>query len=103
MVWEITALVGGGVSMAVAAYLYFWVMAQASESDAMNEFSEAIQSGAAAYLKRLFQALAFLAIAITVIITAAIGWQSAIAYLVGAICSGAAAYTGMYEIGRAHV
>ena len=102
MVWEITALVGGGVSMAVAAYLYSWVMAQASESDAMNEFSEAIQSGAAAYLKRLFQALAFLAIAITVIITAAIGWQSAIAYLVGAICSGAAAYTGMYVATRAN-
>ena len=102
MVWEITALVGGGVSMAVAAYLYSWVMAQTCESDAMNEFSQAIQAGAAAYLKRLFQALALLAVAITVVISVAIGWQSAIAYLVGATCSGAAAYTGMYVATRAN-
>lgn len=102
MVWEITALVGGGVSIAVAAYLYSWVMAQTCESDAMNEFSQAIQAGAAAYLKRLFQALALLAVAITVVISVAIGWQSAIAYLVGATCSGAAAYTGMYVATRAN-
>ena len=102
MVWEITALVGGGVSMAGAAYLYSWVMAQASENDAMNEFSEAIQAGAAAYLKRLFQALALLAVAITIVILATIGWQTAIAYLVGATCSGAAAYLGMYVATRAN-
>jgi Na+/H+-translocating membrane pyrophosphatase len=43
LVWEIVALVCGAISVAVAAYLYKWVMAQPNESEAMAEFSKAVQ------------------------------------------------------------
>ena len=102
MVWEIVAVVSGVISIGLAVYLFRWVMAQANESEAMAEFSGAVQQGAAAYLKRLFQALGVLAAIISVILLFALGWQSAIAYLIGSVCSGAAGYMGMYVATRAN-
>ena len=93
MVWELTALVAGAISIIAAVFLYRWVMAQANENKAMAEFSEAIQDGAAAYLRRLFQALAGLAFVVAIIIFFSLGWEDAFAHLLGAGCSAAAAYT----------
>jgi K(+)-stimulated pyrophosphate-energized sodium pump len=102
MVWELTAFVAGALSIIAAVFLYKWVMAQANENKAMAEFSEAIQSGAAAYLRRLFQALGGLAFIVAAIIFVALGWENAVAYLLGAGSSAAAAYTGMYVATRAN-
>jgi K(+)-stimulated pyrophosphate-energized sodium pump len=102
MTWEIVALIAGAASVGVAAYLFSWVMKQANESEAMAEFSKAIQEGAAAYLKRLFQALGVLAAIIAVILIIALGWRTALAYLVGSTFSALAGYTGMYVSTRAN-
>jgi K(+)-stimulated pyrophosphate-energized sodium pump len=102
MNWEFMALGAGAVSILVALYLYRWVMSQANESREMAEFSTAIQEGAAAYLKRLFQALGGLATSISIVILLTLGWQTALAYIVGAACSAAAAYVGMHVATRAN-
>ncbi|HHX65980.1 MAG TPA: sodium-translocating pyrophosphatase, partial [Chloroflexi bacterium] len=102
MAWEIVALVSGVISIAVAAYFYRWVLSQESSNAAMNEFSGAIQDGAATYLKRLFQVLGVLVAIFTIIMFIAISWQGAIAYLIGSICAAAAAYAGMYIATRAN-
>ncbi len=102
MTWEIVALIAGAASVGVAAYLFSWVMKQPNESEAMAEFSKAIQEGAAAYLKRLFQALGILAVIIAVILIIASGWRTALAYLVGSTFSALAGYTGMYVSTRAN-
>jgi K(+)-stimulated pyrophosphate-energized sodium pump len=102
MVWQIVALAAGAISVGVAAYLFTWVMKQVNESEAMAEFSKAIQEGAAAYLKRLFQALGILALIIMVIIIIAIGWRTALAYLIGSTFSAMAGYSGMYVSTRAN-
>ena len=65
--WEIVTLVAGALSLGVAAYFYAWVMRQPNESPEMADFSEAIQEGASAYLKRLYQALGLLSLAIAVV------------------------------------
>ncbi|OGO05649.1 MAG: sodium-translocating pyrophosphatase [Chloroflexi bacterium RBG_13_56_8] len=102
MVWQVVALVAGMVSIAVAAYLYRWVMSQPNESSAMAKFSRSVQEGAAAYLKRLFQALGALAVVIMLIILFALGWKSALAYIVGSTCSAVAGYFGMHVATRAN-
>jgi K(+)-stimulated pyrophosphate-energized sodium pump len=102
VLWEIVALVTGLLSIGLAGYLYRLVMRQENESKAMAEFSKAVQDGAAAYLKRLFQALGGLAVVITIIMLVALGWRNAIAYLIGAICSASAGYLGMYVATRAN-
>jgi len=77
-------------------------MKQVNESEAMAEFSRAIQEGAAAYLKRLFQALGILAAIIAIILLIAVGWRNALAYLIGSTFSALAGYTGMYVSTRAN-
>jgi len=102
MIWEIAALVAGMVSIGVAAYLFRWVLAQPNDSEVMAEYSVAIQEGSVAYLKRLYKALGTLAACVTVVILLTLGWQKAIAYVVGSICSGVAGYAGMYVATRAN-
>ncbi|MHB0857319.1 MAG: sodium-translocating pyrophosphatase [Anaerolineae bacterium] len=102
MVWELVAIVAGLISIGIAAYLYRWVMAQPNENEAMERFSVAVQEGAAAYLQRLYQALAGLVVVIAIILIFAVGWQSAMAFVIGAFCSGAAGYAGMYVATRAN-
>lgn len=102
MIWQIVALVAGFISIAVAAYQYKWVLAQPHDDGVMAEYSQAIQEGAAAYLKRLYRALAILAAIVTVIIFFTLGWEKALAYVVGSTCSGLAGYAGMYVATRAN-
>jgi len=102
MVWQIVALVSGMISVGVAAYLFKWVLAQPNQSEAMAEYSVAIQEGAVAYLTRLYRVLGILAIFITAIVLVTLGWQKAIAYVVGSFCSGLAGYAGMYVATRAN-
>ena len=103
-VGEIAALVSGVISIALALFLFRWVLQQKNESEKMKFFSEKIQEGAATYLKRLYQVLGVLALVITVIILFVpdLGWKVAIAYVVGSACSAAAGYTGMYVSTRAN-
>ena len=102
LIWEIVAIVSGVISIAVAAYLYKLVMAHVNENKAMEEFSAAVQEGAAAYLKRLFQALGLLAAVITVILIFVLGWETALAYIIGSAASALAGYVGMYVATRAN-
>ncbi|NLG27568.1 MAG: sodium/proton-translocating pyrophosphatase, partial [Chloroflexi bacterium] len=102
MGWEIVAMVFGALSVGVAVYLWFWTMKQANENPVMKAFSEAVQEGAAAYLKRLFEALGLLAGVIAVILLITLGWEKAVAYVFGAACSAAAGYVGMTVATRAN-
>jgi len=102
VLWQIVALVTGLLSIGYAAYLYKWVMSQPNESKEMEDFSIAVQEGAAAYLKRLYQALGGLAVIITIIVLIALGWENALAFLIGAACSAVAGYFGMYVATRAN-
>jgi len=86
----------------VAGFFYKWLDKQVSKNTKSLEFSKEIQIGSVTYLKRLFQALFMLAGVITLIILFCLGWQTAIAYLAGAICSGSAAWAGMYISTRAN-
>jgi len=66
--WIYIGIVGGVISIGVAIYLYFWVMRQNRGSEKAQEVSSWIRSGANTYLRRLYTALAILAVIIGVII-----------------------------------
>ena len=100
--WEIVTLVAGALSLGVAAYFYAWVMRQPNESPEMADFSEAIQEGSDAYLKRLYRALGVLSIGVALVLLVTINWQTSIAYLIGAVFSAGAGYAGMYIATRAN-
>ncbi|MCD6302145.1 MAG: sodium-translocating pyrophosphatase, partial [Anaerolineae bacterium] len=100
--WQIVTLAAGALSLGMAAYFYTWVMRQPNDSKEMAEFSQAIQEGAAAYLKRLYRALGLLAVGVAVILLLTVNWQTALAYVIGAGFSAAAGYAGMYVATRAN-
>ncbi len=102
LVWEIVALVAGLVSIAIGALIYRWVMSQKVGNPGIEAYSVMVQEGSAAYLKRLFQVLGMLSIVLTIVLLVAVNWQTAVAYIVGATCSGAAAYSGMIVSTRAN-
>jgi K(+)-stimulated pyrophosphate-energized sodium pump len=72
-------------------------------TDAMREIAAAIQEGAAAFLRREYTLLAGFVTAVAVIIFFTLGWQTAVAFISGAIASAGAGYLGMYIAVRANV
>ncbi|MBI3380073.1 sodium-translocating pyrophosphatase [Candidatus Gottesmanbacteria bacterium] len=69
----------------------------------MVAIADAISEGAQAYLKRQYQIIAVIAILITIVLWFALGSLSAIAFLIGAVCSATAGFIGMNVAVRTNV
>ena len=61
----------------------------------MKEISAAVQEGAQAYLNRQYRTIAVVGVAICLILFLALGWRTALGFLIGAVLSGSAGYIGM--------
>lgn len=68
----------------------------------MIEISKAIQEGSMAYLNRQYKTVAVVAVILAVIIGYALGWTTAIAFLVGGVASAITGYIGMNVAVRAN-
>lgn len=89
-------LVGGGLT--------WGILRRPSGSPEMQAIATAIQQGAAAYMKRQYSIIALVAVVLALVIGfSTLGWNTAIGFLVGAICSGLAGIIGMSISVRANV
>jgi len=96
------ALIGLG-GLAVAAWLYRQVSKQPSGNQRMVEIAETIKSGANTYLRRQFITLAVFVVAISALLFVLRGVEMALAFVLGSLCSGIAAYIGMAAALKANV
>jgi K(+)-stimulated pyrophosphate-energized sodium pump len=102
--WPVV-LLAGIVAILFAAWLARDVLSQDKGTKAMQEVASLIFEGAMAFLNRQYRTIAVLAIVAAVIIGVLIGGlandpahgiRTAIAFLVGAFCSGLAGFIGMF-------
>lgn len=93
----------GILGLVVAFLIYAKVKAAPAGEGKLAEIAEAIHLGAMVFMRREYSILAPFAILIAILLLIFLGWKTAIAFLAGAISSGAAGFIGMYTATRANV
>ncbi len=103
-------IVVGILAVAFAAYLARYVLSKDTGTPAMQKVADAIFKGAMAFLNRQYRTITTLAIfagVIVAVVLALLGqgsqadkfslaWHTAVAFWIGALCSGVSGYIGMY-------
>jgi len=114
--------VAGVLTVLFAAWLAIGIMRRPTGTPKMKEIGDMIFEGAWAFLKRQYGTIAIYTIVVAIIIGVivailppeealqkagydpmSIGWHTAIAFLVGAICSGVSGFIGMYIAVKSNV
>jgi K(+)-stimulated pyrophosphate-energized sodium pump len=103
-------IVVGILAVLFAAYLANFVLRKDTGTPAMQKVADAIFKGAMAFLNRQYRTIAAFAIVAAVVVALVLyllgqgdqaakfnlAWHTAMAFLIGALCSGAAGFIGMY-------
>ncbi|MGA9047563.1 MAG: sodium-translocating pyrophosphatase [Dehalococcoidia bacterium] len=114
--------VAGVLTLAFAAWLIVSIMRKPTGTPKMKEIGDMIFEGAWAFLKRQYGTIAIYSVFVAIIIgfivarmpaeaelqkagydAISIGWHTALAFMVGAICSGVAGFIGMYIAVKSNV
>ena len=112
--WLILGMVLGVIAFVLALVIYSWVKKQDAGTERSKKIAAAIKSGAWAYLRHLYTTLASVAIIFGVILAFIfsirtdgfdwlVGLETAVAFIIGALCSAIAGYLGMSVAVRANV
>ncbi|HSM04140.1 MAG TPA: sodium-translocating pyrophosphatase [Longimicrobiales bacterium] len=93
----------GVFGLGTAAGIYGYVKKQPAGNETMVDLADQIHDGAMAFLRREYTVLAVFVVVVAALLSWAIGPQTAVAYLFGALCSVFAGFFGMKAATRANV
>lgn len=93
----------GLIGLGIAWILYRMILRRSPGEGKITEIAEAIHLGAMVFLRREYRTLAIFSSVVFLLLWHFLGWGSALSFLVGAFCSAAAGFIGMYSATRANV
>ena len=96
------AIATGALALLFALALARLVLKEDQGTDTMKEIGKAIQEGASAFLGREYRTLAIFVVIVAVVLGLFIDPETAVAYVVGALCSAGTGYIGMSIAVRAN-
>jgi K(+)-stimulated pyrophosphate-energized sodium pump len=99
----IFALSASIISILYGAFLIRFIIKQPSGDEKMKSIATAIQDGAQAYLNRQYRTIGIVAVIVALLIGYFLNITTAVAFIIGALLSGAAGYIGMHISVRANV
>ncbi|HWW23456.1 MAG TPA: sodium-translocating pyrophosphatase [Edaphobacter sp.] len=111
-IWLWIALVVGVLALVAAFVLAKSVIAADAGTADMQVISNAIREGAEAFLRRQYKTIGAIAVVLAIVLfvgyqlsprTAPYAMKTVVSFLVGAVCSALAGYTGMYCSIRANI
>ncbi|MEX2526392.1 MAG: sodium-translocating pyrophosphatase [Gemmatimonadota bacterium] len=100
--WTGGAWLLGVVGLAIALGIYAYVKKQPNGNETMQDLEAQIHDGAMAFLKREYSVLAIFVVVVAALLAWAVGGETAIAYVAGAVASVTAGFTGMKAATRAN-
>jgi K(+)-stimulated pyrophosphate-energized sodium pump len=110
-------IVVGALAVLFAGYLASYVLRKDTGTPAMQKVANAIFKGAMAFLNRQYRTISLLSLVAAIVVATVLyflssgdsatkfdlAWHTAIAFLIGALCSGISGYIGMYVAVRSNV
>ncbi len=103
MSFDILAPIVGVIALLFAYLLSVKISKVAVGTDRMKEISSYIHEGAMAFLTRQYKALVIFAVVLFIVLGIAIGWMTAICFVIGALFSALAGFFGMQVATKANV
>ncbi|MBL4869934.1 MAG: sodium/proton-translocating pyrophosphatase, partial [Robiginitomaculum sp.] len=96
-------LIVGAFGLLVALILYFVVKKYPEGDEAVKKIGDQIHLGAMVFMKREYKMLTMFLLVLTIIVWLALGKETGIAVIVGAVSSSIAGWLGMYAATKANV
>ncbi len=88
----------------LSAYLVYLKVKSSSEGEGrVKEIGDEIHLGAMVFMSAEYKRLAVFCLVCIFALYFSLGWQTAISFLIGALCSGTAGFIGMYSATKANV
>ncbi|MEG3638980.1 sodium-translocating pyrophosphatase [Magnetococcus sp. PR-3] len=99
----VLSIVAGAAAIYWAWQKRAWILGLSAGNEKMQEIAGAIEEGAQAYMRRQYETIAYVGLALFAGIAVTLDWMTAIGFAIGAILSGLAGFFGMSISVKANV
>ena len=103
MTYSLLPFVLGLLGLLSAFFIYLKVKSSSEGDGRVKEIGDEIHLGAMVFMSAEYKRLAVFCLVCIVALYFSLGWQTAVSFILGALCSGIAGFVGMYSATKANV